>query len=308
MPPLDVLVVGVGRWGERHLATLKEMQDDEEIGKLYAFDIDDSRKEAANHHGAIWSANIRRAGMAAIVSTNSASHFEVASNLIAEGIHVLIEKPMAENLADANALMNEAIANEVVIETGLLLRHHPAIKRARLLIAEGGIGQIERIHCSRHSSRNGSGNESIIDVLAIHYLDICCHLLHEAEPDQITADIENHLTGTSCKIAMEFKPGIEAFCEVSWGAQEEIRHLEISGTEGYIEIDFSKHDSLIISDKEISLSESTAPLKAELRNFLSQISSGRSQIPGIGRSALRSVSWKDRVLISNADGAGMQEH
>ena len=65
MPPLDVLVVGVGRWGERHLATLKEMQDDEEIGKLYAFDIDDSRKEAATHHGAIWSANIRRAGMAA---------------------------------------------------------------------------------------------------------------------------------------------------------------------------------------------------------------------------------------------------
>ena len=41
MPPLDVLVVGVGRWGERHLATLKEMQDDEEIGKLYTFDSDD---------------------------------------------------------------------------------------------------------------------------------------------------------------------------------------------------------------------------------------------------------------------------
>ena len=45
MPPIDVLVVGIGRWGERHLATLKEMQDDGEIGKLYAYDIDESRRE-----------------------------------------------------------------------------------------------------------------------------------------------------------------------------------------------------------------------------------------------------------------------
>ena len=122
------------------------------------------------------------------------------------------------------------------------------------------------------------------------------------------ADIENYSTGTSCKIAMEFKPGIEAFCEVSWGAKEDIRRLKISGTEGNIEIDFSKHDSLIINDEEISLIESTAPLKAELRNFLFQISSERGQVPAIGRSALRSVTWKDRVLISSADVVGMQEH
>ena len=111
MPPIDVLVVGIGRWGERHLATLKEMQDDGEIGKLYAYDIDYTRKEVVERYGAIWSSNIRQPGIAAVVSTTSASHFEVASCLIAEGMHVLIEKPMAQNLADANALMNESLAN-----------------------------------------------------------------------------------------------------------------------------------------------------------------------------------------------------
>lgn len=308
MPPIDVLVVGIGRWGERHLATLKEMQDDGEIGKLYAYDIDYTRKEVVERYGAIWSSNIRQPGIAAVVSTTSASHFEVASCLIAEGMHVLIEKPMAQNLADANALMNESLANGVVIETGLLLRHHPAIKYARLLMAEGEIGEIERINCSRHSSRIGRDDESIIDVLAIHYLDICCHLLHEAEPDHINANIENLDSGTFCSIAMEFKPGIEALCEVSWGAREDVRRLEISGTQGTIEIDFSKHDSLFIGGEEIPLIDSTSPLKAELRNFISQIALGSDQISMIGRSALRSVSWKDRVLITSADVMGMQEH
>jgi UDP-N-acetylglucosamine 3-dehydrogenase len=308
MPPIDVLVVGIGRWGERHLATLKEMQDDGEIGKLYAYDIDESRREIAKIHGAIWAPSTRRRGMAAIVSTTTASHFEVASCLIAEGIHVLIEKPMAQNLVDANALMNEALANGVIIETGLLLRHHSAIKHARLLIAEGEIGEIERIDCFRHSSRTQGDDESIIDVLAIHYLDLCCHLLHEAEPDNISANIETRASGVSCRIAMEFKPGIEAFVEVSWGAHEEIRRLEISGTQGTIEIEFSEHDRLAIGKEEVLLTDSTTPLRAELGNFLSQITSGNDCISTIGRSALRSVTWKDRVLIINADVAGMQEH
>lgn len=107
---------------------------------------------------------------------------------------------------------------------------------------------------------------------------------------------------------MEFKPGIEALCEVSWGAREDVRRLEISGTQGTIEIDLSKHDSLFIGEEEIPLVDSTSPLKAELRNFISQIALGSDQISMIGRSALRSVSWKDRVLITSADVMGMQEH
>ena len=68
---------------------------------------------------------------------------------------------------------------------------------------------------------------------------------------------------------MEFEPGIEAYIEVSWGAQEEVRRLEVSGTQGTITIDFSEHGSLTIGEDEVSLTDSTTPLKAELAKIWS---------------------------------------
>ena len=305
--PIDVLVVGIGRWGSNHLQTLSNLQKNGIIGQLFAWDISQKNKDYAEHLGAIWQFK-KKAGMAAIIATPTSTHFEIASKLIDSGMHVLIEKPMTETEEEARILMDKSLTEGTVIETGLLLRHHSAVKQSRKIIAEGLIGKVERIHCIRHSTRSVGGDESIIDVLAIHYLDLCCHLLHEAEPVRTRGQIDTTKSSLLCRISLEFEPGIEGLCEVSWGAEEEVRKMKISGTEGEIEMDFSNHQSLILNNATFQLEEQTSPLEAELTTFMLRINNHNSSPNTSGRPALRSVGWKRRLEIHDIKHEDIQQH
>ena len=305
--PIDVLVVGIGRWGINHLETLSKMQKNDVIGQLFAWDISQKNKDYAENLGAIWQFN-NTAGMAAIIATPTSTHFEIASELIDSGIHVLIEKPMSETEEEARILMDKSLTRGIVIETGLLLRHHSAVKQSRKLIAEGLIGKVERIHCIRHSTRAVRGDESIIDVLAIHYLDLCCHLLHEAEPVRTRGQIDTTKSSLSCRISLEFEPGIEGLCEVSWGAEKEVREMEIIGTKGKIKLDFSNHQFLSLNNSIIQLEEQASPLEAELTAFMRRINTHNSLPNTSGRPALRSVGWKRRLEIHEIKHKDVQQH
>lgn len=308
MTPIDVLVVGVGRWGLCHLKSLKELQEAGEIGDILAYDIDHSKRQTVEELGAIWEPEKRRNHSAAIISSSSETHYEVAMQLIDAGMHVLIEKPMAQTVEEARSLMAAALSKGVHVDTGLLLRHHPAVKQARRLVAEGKIGQIERIHCSRHSTRINSKGESIIDILAIHYLDLCCHLLHEAEPKSLSSEITENAEKISCTISMEYEPGIEAICDVSWGSEKDVKRMQIFGTTDSLTIEFANHEEIIIGNQRIKLANIESPLKAELRSFINRIAAGidTSTIPQ--RPALRSVSWKDMLNFSTSGVVELQQH
>ncbi len=308
MTSIDVLVVGVGRWGLRHLKSLKELQDAGEIGDLLAYDIDNSKRQIVEELGAIWAPEEQRKNSAAVISSSSESHYEVAMQLIDAGMHVLIEKPMAQTVEEARSLMEAALSKGVHVDTGLLLRHHPAVKQARRLIAEGKIGQIERIHCSRHSTRINSKGESIIDILAIHYLDLCCHLLHEAEPKSLSSETTECEEKISCSISMEYEPGIEAICDVSWGSEIDVKRMQIFGTTDTLTIEFDNHEEIILGNQRINLANTESPLKAELRSFINRIVAGIdiSSIPQ--RPALRSVSWKDMLNFSASGVVELQQH
>ena len=305
--PIDVLVVGIGRWGSNHLKTLSKLQKNGTIGKLFAWDTSPKNRAYAEDLGAIWQFK-NNAGMAAIIATPTSTHFEIASKLIDSGMHVLIEKPMTETEEEARILMDKSLAEGIVIETGLLLRHHSAVKQSRKIIAEGLVGKVERIHCIRHSTRSVREEESIIDVLAIHYLDLCCHLLHEAEPIRTRGQIDTTKSSLLCRISLEFKPGIEGLCEVSWGAEKEVREMQIIGTEGQIKLDFSNHESLILNNSIIELEEQASPLEAELTAFMMRINNHNTVPNTSGRPALRSVGWKGRLEIHDTKHKDIQQH
>ena len=305
--PIDVLVVGIGRWGSNHLQALSKIQKRGIIGQLFAWDISQKNRDYAEQLGAIWQFK-KRAGMAAIIATPTSTHFEIACELIDSGMHVLIEKPMSETEEEARILMDKSLTGRTVIETGLLLRHHSAVKQSRKIIAEGLVGKVERIHCIRHSTRSVREDESIIDVLAIHYLDLCCHLLHEAEPVRTRGQIDTTKSSLLCRISLEFEPGIEGLCEVSWGAEKEVRKMKISGTEGEIELDFSNHQSFTLNNVIFQLEEQTSPLDAELVSFMLRINNHNLAPNTSGRPALRSVGWKRRLEIHDIKHEDIQQH
>lgn len=83
---------------------------------------------------------------AAIVATPNSTHAPLALECIAQGIPVLVEKPLADTLEDGERLCRAAEAANVPILVGHQRRHNPILRRARDLVAGGALGRPVAAH------------------------------------------------------------------------------------------------------------------------------------------------------------------
>lgn len=263
---------------------------------------------------------------AATVAVPTEAHEPVASQLIAAGIPVLIEKPIAVDVPAAKRLIDLAAANDVTLAVGHIERFNPAIRLARDLVREGALGQI----ISLTSRRLGpvppvrQTTDVVID-LAVHDLDLVAYLLGG------TPRIVHAKGGKTVRSRYEDWADItlvddEASCfiQVSWTVPIKIRRIEITGTEGYIEVhninqtvdffeaidwrDAGDFDEFVTRFGEPSKKRYTVepeePLKLELESFLDSVATGRPvEVPGaVGLAALElALEARDRVRRNGID-------
>src|SRR5215471_9019270 len=92
-------------------------------------------------------------GLAAvIIATPPDSHFEIANAALAQGKHLLVEKPMATNLEECRTLLGMAAQNRLCILVGYEKRFHPTLERVHFLVRDGLIGS--PYYCGVHWSSN----------------------------------------------------------------------------------------------------------------------------------------------------------
>ena len=132
--PIQLLVVGVGSIGERHLRCFQKTgrcevalcEPNESLRKKIAEQYDVSAAfdtvETAIEHGR-WSA--------AVIATPAPYHVPIAVQLAKLGYHLLIEKPLSTSTAGIVELQEAVAANSVVAAVGYVQRAHPARKRAK---------------------------------------------------------------------------------------------------------------------------------------------------------------------------------
>ena len=95
-----------------------------------------------------------------VVATPNSLLVPIAISALREGKHVLIEKPMGRNLAEANELLNVVKKSKGVLKIGFNHRYHPAIEKAKDIIDNGEIGRIINIRAMYgHGARPGYENE-----------------------------------------------------------------------------------------------------------------------------------------------------
>ena len=139
-----ICVVGAGYWGKNHIDTLSQLQSlkgivdlDQKITDIYkekypninCYDnIDDALKD--DYDGFT-------------IATPAETHFDIAKKLILSGKHVLIEKPMALSIEDAEELVQLAKDNKVNVMVGHVLLFHPAIIKIKEMIDSGSIGELQ---------------------------------------------------------------------------------------------------------------------------------------------------------------------
>ena len=134
------LVVGLGSIGQRHLALLRKRLPQAQLMVLRR--SCDGTTAEADFCTTLLDEAVGFSPQIAIVANPAPFHAEVTVALAENGIHVLVEKPMASSVADAQKMIEAAAASDVVLQVGYNLRFLESLGAFRRLILDGKIGRV----------------------------------------------------------------------------------------------------------------------------------------------------------------------
>ena len=189
-------------------------------------------------------------------------------------INVLVEKPLSQNLDDANSLLDQSEESGCILSVGVLLRFHSGIMLAKNILSSGRIGDIASLRFERHSTRSVPEYADLVDAMGIHAIDSILYLLGEKYPNQTVLESAHKEDGkfASCAFSLKFDDNVSGEISIGWSFEKESRILQIIGTEGNIVVDFSDYESIkLVKDgrEEICLTQNnTSPLEAELIHMI----------------------------------------
>ena len=128
MKPLKLAVVGVGHFGGAHARQISSLEGVELIGVVDP--NPESRRRAEKQFGApAWAHHRELVGKvdAAVVATPTRLHHQVGCELLDAGVHLLVEKPLASTLAEADELVDLATRRGLVLQVGHIERFNPTL-------------------------------------------------------------------------------------------------------------------------------------------------------------------------------------
>jgi len=282
--PLRVAVVGAGAFGRNHLRVYHEL-----AGATLAavVDHDPAVAAAAGAKFGIPSFTsvdeMLAAGLrldAASVCVPTIHHLAAAKPLLAAGLDLLIEKPLAASLADADELIAVAARHERLIQTGHLERFNPAVTAARTLINRPMFFESHRMSVFTPRSLDV---DVVLDLM-IHDLDIVLSFVDSPVFEvravglavlSPTVDIAN--------VRLEFENGCVANFTASRVSTERIRKLRFFQPHQYLSLDFARQDLLLI-DVTAAAGLSTAELTALIERHSKPEALGEPKHPTAGLS------------------------
>jgi predicted dehydrogenase len=242
---LRMAVIGGGHLGRIHARLLAETPGVELVAVADPFER--SRNEAAAAAKTQGVADYRELiGRidAAVVATPTATHRNVALDLIEHGIHVLVEKPITSTTSEAEELVATARRRGVVLQVGHVERFNPAWKS---LVGEIGRPKyIEALRCGPYTFR--STDVSVVLDLMVHDVDLVLSLV-DSPVERIDA-IGHAVIGPHEDLAnarIQFANGAVANLSASRVSYEAERRMRVFSNLGFASIDFGKRSSTLVS-------------------------------------------------------------
>jgi len=269
---MRVGVVGTGYLGRLHARILTEMPEAEVAG--FVEPKDDVAAEVARTLG------IRRfddvASLAkeidcAVVATPTTTHCEIGSALLEAGCDVMIEKPIADSIDDAQRLIDLAAKHGRILQVGHVERYNPAITAVAPLLRDIRYVVAERLGVF-------VGRSLDIDVLLdlmIHDLNLVLSLLGQdvVEVRAVGVPVLTDKVDIT-NVRLELANGAVANLTASRVSQERVRKVRFFSSESYLSVDTKEQEvkgyrlnGRAIEPIDISI-EKKEPLRAELESFL----------------------------------------
>jgi UDP-N-acetylglucosamine 3-dehydrogenase len=319
-------VVGLGVMGRSHARVL----DDIDQADLVA--VCDPTEEAM-----AWAKKRRLTGYrthgemfdhaaldAVTIAVPTRFHLEVGLAAIERGLHVLMEKPIATDLGEAQQLIAAAKDRGTMLAIGHVERFNPAVRELKKRLEAGEVGRIFQVH----SRRQGPFPSRIRDVgavidLATHDLDVMRYLLG-VEVVRLYAETERRIHTEHedmLNALLRFDNGAVGVMQVNWLTPTKIRELSVLGERGMLHLNYLTQDltffeNSIATGAELPLSLLTGvsegtllrhivdraePLRLELESFLTSV--GSKTPPEVGsEDGLKALSLALDLIRSANEG------
>lgn len=298
---LKAAVVGVGAIGQNHARVYRSIDNVTLVGVV------DTDERAAGRVGKLNDA-APYASVAALCATQkpdlvsvavpTSLHYEVGKDLMERGVSVLIEKPIASTVEQAEDLVDLARRKGVTLAVGHIERFNPAVMELRRRLKEGMAGRVYKILAQRLSPYPPRIRDAgvVID-LATHDIDLLRHLIGEPvvriygeTMHGINSDREDLFDGL-----LRFSGGALGVLDVNWMTPTKVRKLTVTGARGFFECNLLSQE-LFFYENESAPSNWDAlsvlrgvtegnvlgirihrhePLVAELTDFVTAVREGR---------------------------------
>jgi predicted dehydrogenase len=269
-------------------------------------DLREDRREAVrgHHPGVLVTGRAEEAlarAEAVVVATPAASHAPLARQAVERGLPVLVEKPFALSVREAEGVAELAQRRGVPVLVGHLLLFHPAVERLRGMVAAGELGDIYYLYSQRVNLGQVRPDENALWSFGPHDVSVALFLLGEA-PVRVTAQGRSYLQPGIEDVVfmtMDFAGGQMAHVQMSWLDPHKERRLTVVGSRRMVVFDdMQAREKLKVYDKGVdrppdyaSYGESLSvregdiaiprvanvePLSAELKHF---VAVARREVP-----------------------------
>jgi len=312
---MKVAVIGIGSMGINHLRVYSELENVEVVG---AADVSEDRLQMVASRFSVrtyldYQELVEKEKPDAIsITVPTSEHENVASFCLEQGVHVLIEKPIAATVDEGRRLIALAEKMEKQLMVGHIIRFNPAMQSLKKRLENGDAGKIFQVFCRRAGPFPARIRDvGVVVDLAPHDVDIM-RFLTGKDPKRVFAETEQRIHTDHEDLLfglLRFPGGITGALEINWLTPTKMRETLVLGEKGLFRVDDLMQDLYFYENPQANgelwspfrsirgVSEGSMirfsikrqePLKAELEAFVHALRNG-NPVPVSGQDGLEAL-------------------
>jgi predicted dehydrogenase len=248
---VKVLLVGLGRWGEKHLRVLGELGVD-----LWVADLSAERRAFAMQAGVAAARAVEdfRQALphvdAVDIVTPADTHLALAGECLRAGRDCFVEKPLTLTVDEGRRLAGIVAETGRLLQVGHIFRFHPVTPVLRERLTAGTLGRVRYCTGRFAGFKRPRTDVGVTQADAVHYFDLFAYLLGR-EATAVTATLRDFLGRglDDCAFAMVEYGEIPAFVEVGYFAPGMQRECVIVGERATATADFATCEIRILANR-----------------------------------------------------------
>jgi predicted dehydrogenase len=324
--PIRIGVIGVGNMGQHHTRVLSLLKDVELVG-VSDINVERGLDTASKYRVRFFEdyRDLLPHVDAVCVAVPTRLHYAVGMHCLQEGVHVLIEKPIAASIAEAESLVNAAAESHRILQVGHIERFNPAFQELSKVLKTEDLLALEAQRMSPYSDR--ANDVSVVLDLMIHDIDLMLELAG-APVVRLTASGSRAADSGYLDYVtaiLGFANGIVTTLTASKVTHRKIRRIAAHCRNSLTEADFLNNEILIhrqttanyLTDHgqvlyrqdgliEKVYTSNIEPLHAELEHFVSCVRGGDQPSVG-GEQALKALRLASQIEQMALDGQVWQQ-